>query len=114
MRSGRAAVGGETNEEAKYIAPTILTDVSKDDPVMKEEIFGPILPIVTIKNVQEAIDFINRGEKPLSLYVFTTKTDVISKFLNETSSGSVCANDAVIHLSGKQSTPQKGSNTYLS
>lgn len=57
-------------------APTILTDVSPDSKVMEEEIFGPVLPILTVKSVDEAIDFINRREKPLALYVFSNNKKV--------------------------------------
>lgn len=57
-------------------APTILTDVSPESKVMEEEIFGPVLPIVTVKSVDEAIEFINRREKPLALYVFSNNKQV--------------------------------------
>lgn len=69
---------------------------------MKEEIFGPILPILVVKDVEEAIDYIKANEKPLSLYVFSTKKDVIDKFLEETSSGVFCANDAIINMLRKK------------
>lgn len=59
LKSGTIAVGGDTDASERYIGPTILTDVSPNDPVMKEEIFGPILPIVTIESAYEAIGFIN-------------------------------------------------------
>lgn len=65
------------------------------------QIFGPILPIVSISSPEEAIAYINRGEKPLTMYLFTTDKNVTEKFLNETSAGSVCANDTVIHLTRK-------------
>lgn len=65
------AVGGKTDASQRFIEPTILINVTPNDPVMQEEIFGPILPILEIQNVYEAIDFINSGEKPLALYIFT-------------------------------------------
>ena len=69
--------GGDYNEEELRIEPTILADVTYDDPVMQEEIFGPILPIVPVKNADEAIQFINEREKPLAFYVFSHNSKVI-------------------------------------
>ncbi|KAK6468612.1 aldehyde dehydrogenase family 3 member B1 [Huso huso] len=68
---GRVEIGGETEEGERYIAPTVLVDVSESDPVMQEEIFGPVLPILTVESLEEAINFINRREKPLALYLYT-------------------------------------------
>ena len=56
---GKVAFGGQTDEESRYIAPTLLTDVSPNDKIMQEEIFGPILPFVTVENIDEAIEFVN-------------------------------------------------------
>ena len=70
---------------------------------MSEELFGPILPIMTVKSEDEAIDFINHGEKPLTMYLFTNKKNVVDKFLEQTSSGSVCVNDTIMQLSSKYS-----------
>ncbi len=93
--------GGVADPSDRFIAPTIVANASRDDKVMKEEIFGPLLPILVVKNVEEAIDYIKQNEKPLALYVFSTKKEVIDKFLEETSSGVFCANDAIINLLGK-------------
>ncbi|PNJ06119.1 ALDH3A2 isoform 11 [Pongo abelii] len=71
LEGQKIAFGGETDEATRYIAPTVLTDVDPKTKVMQEEIFGPILPIVPVKNVDEAINFINEREKPLALYVFS-------------------------------------------
>ena len=57
--SGRVACGGETDEESRYIAPTLIEDVSPDDKIMQEEIFGPLLPFITVENVDKAIEFVN-------------------------------------------------------
>ena len=57
--SGKVAFGGQTDDESRYIAPTLLTDVSPDDKIMQEEIFGPLLPFVTVENVDKAIEFVN-------------------------------------------------------
>ena len=77
---------------------TILTNVSIEDDVMKEEIFGPILPIVNVSSAQEAIDFINEREKPLTLYLFSEDTKVQNKFMNETSSGGLTINETIFQL----------------
>ncbi|XP_045429732.1 aldehyde dehydrogenase family 3 member B1 isoform X3 [Pipistrellus kuhlii] len=71
---GRVAVGGQSEESDRYIAPTVLVDVQETEPVMQEEIFGPILPIVTVSSLDEAVDFINRREKPLALYAFSRRS----------------------------------------
>uniref|UniRef100_A0A8D0GVJ8 Aldehyde dehydrogenase 3 family member B2 n=1 Tax=Sphenodon punctatus TaxID=8508 RepID=A0A8D0GVJ8_SPHPU len=76
LDSGRIALGGQTDECECYIAPTVLADVKPCEPVMQEEIFGPILPIVTIANVEEAINFINSRERPLALYAFSCNCKV--------------------------------------
>ncbi|RWS22140.1 aldehyde dehydrogenase: dimeric NADP-preferring-like isoform X2 [Leptotrombidium deliense] len=65
---------------------------------MQEEIFGPLLPVVVVNGAEEAIEFINSGEKPLSLYLFSTNSSVINKFQMNTSSGALCVNDTVLHF----------------
>ncbi|XP_029633518.1 aldehyde dehydrogenase, dimeric NADP-preferring [Octopus sinensis] len=93
----KPAFGGEFCEESLLITPTILTDITPDDPLMQEEIFGPILPIMTVENEDEAIQYIKRGEKPLSLYVFSSNKETVNKFLSQTTSGGVCINDVIVH-----------------
>ncbi|XP_005940238.1 aldehyde dehydrogenase family 3 member B1 isoform X1 [Haplochromis burtoni] len=95
-RSGKVAVGGHVIEAEKYIAPTVLTDVAESDPVMQKEIFGPVLPILTVNNVDEAISFINKQEKPLCVYAYSTNGKVISRLMSETCSGSFCSNDCIL------------------
>lgn len=90
--------GGKTEREDKYIAPTIMTEVTLEDAVMKEEIFGPLLPIITIKDIDEAISIINRGEKPLALYHFGTDPTIEQEVLTRTSSGGVTINHTILHL----------------
>ncbi|NXF78293.1 AL3A2 dehydrogenase, partial [Sclerurus mexicanus] len=97
LEGQKIAHGGETDEASCFIAPTILTDVSPESKVMEEEIFGPVLPIVTVKSVEEAIEFINRREKPLALYVFSNNKQLIRRVISETSSGGMTANDVVMH-----------------
>ncbi|XP_066092647.1 aldehyde dehydrogenase, dimeric NADP-preferring-like [Saccopteryx bilineata] len=95
----KVAYGGTGDAATRYIAPTILTDVDPESPVMQEEIFGPVMPIVCVRSLDEAIRFINHREKPLALYVFSNNDKVIKKMIAETSSGGVTANDVIIHLS---------------
>ncbi|XP_054143486.1 aldehyde dehydrogenase family 3 member A2-like [Melozone crissalis] len=97
MEGQKIALGGETDEASRFIAPTILTDVSPESKVMEEEIFGPVLPIVTVMSVEEAIEFINLREKPLALYVFSNNKQLIRRVIAETSSGGMTANDVIMH-----------------
>uniref|UniRef100_A0A670Z140 Aldehyde dehydrogenase n=1 Tax=Pseudonaja textilis TaxID=8673 RepID=A0A670Z140_PSETE len=76
LESGRVAIGGETDESERYIAPTVLVDVKECDPVMQEEIFAPILPIFIVRDMEEAIDFINCRERPLAVYAFSSDSKV--------------------------------------
>ncbi|MEU9318306.1 aldehyde dehydrogenase family protein [Streptomyces sp. NPDC048295] len=98
LGSGRTAIGGQSDRAEKYIAPTVLLDVQADEPVMQEEIFGPILPILTVANLTEAIDFINDRDKPLALYAFTENEDTRSRLIAETSSGAINFGLPIYHL----------------
>ncbi|XP_032901617.1 aldehyde dehydrogenase family 3 member A2-like [Amblyraja radiata] len=99
LEGANVVYGGKNNEEDLYIAPTIVTDVDPDSRIMQEEIFGPVLPIVTVNGVDEAIAFISRRDKPLALYVFSHNKKLIQKMISMTSSGGVTANDCLIHYS---------------
>ena len=87
--------GGHYDREERYFSPTILTDVSPDAPVMQEEIFGPIFPVLTFKEINEVITFVTEREKPLALYYFGTNGDYV---LRHTSSGGACVNDVIMHI----------------
>lgn len=89
--------GGSYDEERLLIEPTILLDPPLDSAIMNEEIFGPILPIITLKNIVESIEFINSKPKPLALYAFTNDESLKTRIVSETSSGSVTFNDVLIH-----------------
>ena len=91
-------VGGESAESENYIAPTVLTDVSLDSRVMQEEIFGPILPVVTYKKLDDAMAIVNSKEKPLSLYVFSSSSKNQKFVLNNSSAGGTCINDNLVHI----------------
>ena len=90
--------GGESDEKSQKIAPTILDNVTLDDACMKEEIFAPILPVITYEKIEEAINIISKFEKPLALYLFSTDKVTINKFLNTVPYGGGCVNDTIIHL----------------
>ncbi|MEU5599856.1 aldehyde dehydrogenase family protein [Streptomyces sp. NPDC020298] len=98
LDSGRAAVGGQHDRDDLFIAPTVLTDVDPASPIMQEEIFGPILPVVEVEDLDAAIAFINERDKPLALYAFTTSEDIKSRLVKETSSGGVAWGQPVIQL----------------
>ena len=97
MENQHILVGGDDNGTDK-IAPTLLDAVSPDAPVMQEEIFGPILPILTYATLEEAIRFVKAREKPLALYLFTTDRTTEKRVLQEVSFGGGCVNDTVVHL----------------
>lgn len=94
--SGERAVGGETDRENRYIAPTVLTGVATDSPVMQEEIFGPVLPVLTVHDLDAAIAQVRAGEKPLAAYLFTKDEAARERFLASVSAGSVCLNDCLM------------------
>ncbi|MGC9500226.1 aldehyde dehydrogenase family protein [Streptomyces sp. WG7] len=98
LDSGRVVVGGGSDRTQKYIAPTVLADVAPDSPVMGEEIFGPILPIVTVPGLDDAIDFVNDRDKPLALYVFSGSDATRERFAAETSSGGLGHGLPLAHL----------------
>lgn len=98
LDSGRVAVGGVGDRAAKYLAPTVLADVDPESPVMREEIFGPILPIVTVPGLDEAIGFINDRDKPLALYVFSESGETRDRIAAETSSGGLGHGLPLAHL----------------
>uniref|UniRef100_A0AAY4BXZ3 Aldehyde dehydrogenase domain-containing protein n=1 Tax=Denticeps clupeoides TaxID=299321 RepID=A0AAY4BXZ3_9TELE len=75
-RSGKVVMGGQVNEAERYIAPTIVVDVVDTDPIMQQEVSGPVLPIVTVQSVDEAIGFINKRDKPLCVYVYSSNSKI--------------------------------------
>lgn len=94
----RIVCGGQSDEEARYIAPTVVRNVSLDDKVMQEEIFGPILPVIRVTGVDEAIEIVNAGEKPLALYVFSKDDKTQKMVIEQTSSGGASINHTWMHL----------------
>ncbi|MBE9225237.1 aldehyde dehydrogenase [Phormidium sp. LEGE 05292] len=98
LKSGEIIVGGKTNPETCYIAPTLIDKVSLDAPIMQEEIFGPILPVIEYSNLEEAISIVNNQPKPLALYFFSKNQEYQQQILQKTSSGGVCINDTIMHI----------------
>ena len=98
LGDGEAVIGGQSDAADCYIAPTVLRGVRKDAPIMQEEIFGPILPVLPVKSVDEAVDFVKQGEKPLALYIFSANEAVAQRVVESTSSGGVCVNGTILHI----------------
>jgi aldehyde dehydrogenase (NAD+) len=98
MDSGDVAIGGRSDPASRYIEPTVLTNVQADSPVMQEEIFGPILPVLQCDDLDAAIRFIRAGDKPLAAYVFTKDKAAEERFLDRVSSGNACVNDTMMFM----------------
>ena len=99
LQDGDIVAGGQTNPAERYIAPTVMENVSVDARVMQEEIFGPILPVLSHSELSEAISIINSRPKPLALYLFSQDRAKQKQVLEQTSSGGLCLNDTVVHFS---------------
>jgi len=103
LHDGTVAVGGESDADTRYIAPTVLTGIGKDDPVMAEEIFGPILPVIAVDSLDEAMAFVNessaQGDKPLALYTFSESDAENDRVLASCTSGGACVNGTLLHIS---------------
>lgn len=98
LMKGNIIVGGQTNANDLYIEPTVIDNVKPEDPVMQEEIFGPIMPLMDFEQVDEVINFINEREKPLALYIFAKSNKFADAIINQTSSGGVCVNETIMHM----------------
>lgn len=101
LRSGDVVCGGERHVEDLYFAPTILANIPKDDPVLQEEIFGPILPVVDFDALEEAVAFVNSRPTPLAMYLFTEDKTTRQTVLQNVRSGGVCINDTLLHMMGR-------------
>ena len=95
---GRVAAGGSVDHDRRWIEPTLVVDPAPGSALMREEIFGPILPVVTVDSPAEAVEFINRRDKPLALYLFTGSRTTEQEIIDSTSSGGVCVNHTVMHF----------------
>lgn len=100
LSDGVVRIGGRVDASQRYIEPTLLDNVATDSAVMREEIFGPVLPMITIGSIDEAIDFIRDREKPLALYVFAEES-IAKGVFDQTSSGGGCINDVIMHIANE-------------
>jgi aldehyde dehydrogenase (NAD+) len=98
LDSGTVATGGQSDVDTRYIAPTILTNVALDAPVMQEEIFGPILPVIAIDSLDDAVRIVNQGDTPLALYSFSENDADNDRILAEIQSGGACVNGTLFHI----------------
>ncbi|MBQ5738678.1 MAG: aldehyde dehydrogenase [Alistipes sp.] len=101
INDGRVRYGGRVDREQRFIEPTLLDEVAVDSAVMHEEIFGPVLPMIEIGSLDEAISFINEREKPLALYLFAEQSDA-KRVIAQTSSGGACINDCIMHIANEK------------
>jgi aldehyde dehydrogenase (NAD+) len=97
MEHGNIRYGGQTDVNERYISPTIIDDIKPEYPIMQEEIFGPVLPVMTFDNIDQAVSYINKNEKPLAFYYFG-KNKKAKEILAKTTSGGACINDALMHI----------------
>lgn len=116
LEGQKIAFGGGFDDQKRLIEPTVLIDVDSESPVMQEEIFAPILPVLTWTKLDEVIDFIRSRPKPLALYLFSNKREVEEKILTTCSFGGGCINDTTIHLAtthmGFGGVGQSGMGSY--
>lgn len=102
LEQGKIFTGGQTRREDKYIAPTVLTDVSFESPVMKEEIFGPVLPVIPYKTTADAIGMIAHNPYPLALYVFSNSRKTEQAFIEKVAFGGGCINNTLVHFANTE------------
>lgn len=100
LAQGTVRLGGRTDRAERYIEPTLLTEVDPLAPVMREEIFGPVLPVVPFRTTDEAVAFVTEREKPLALYYFGPEKSG-REVLRRTSSGGTCLNDTIMHIANE-------------
>jgi len=98
LKNDNIIFGGKSDKSDLYIAPTIVDNVQLNDLVMEEEIFGPILPIVSYRNLDDVIEYVNKREKPLAVYFFSRNQAVIDDVMARTRSGGVTINDCILHM----------------
>lgn len=98
IKQGEIASGGETDPDSCYVAPTVINNVRPGDPVMQEEIFGPILPVLEFDSFEEVYPVIEQNPKPLAVYIFSTSRKTVREFLRKTQSGTAAVNDTVMQI----------------
>ena len=97
-QGGKLITGGQIDDAGRFIAPTLIEGMTSDSAIMEEEIFGPLLPVITFSNIEEVIDVVNSKPKPLALYIYSTDKRNIDKVLCETSAGDTCVNQTMMHF----------------
>ena len=116
MKCGDICIGGQCDPARRIIEPTVIENITTEDAIMQEEIFGPLLPILTYTDIEEALSYINEHEKPLALYLFTKDKSIEAKVMRECSFGGGCINDTIIHLAtsnmGFGGVGQSGMGSY--
>ena len=115
-QGARVELGGQVAKEERYFPPTVVSGVAPDSPLMEEEIFGPVLPVLTFNTLDEACELANRYGKPLALYVFSKKDQNVAQVLGRTTSGGAVVNNTLLHL-GNMDLPfggvgQSGQGSY--
>ena len=95
----KVVFGGHSDAQRLKIEPTVMDGITRADAVMQEEIFGPVLPVITVDSMKEAERFIKEGEKPLALYIFTDDKQTAKRFTEHVSFGGGCVNDTIMHIS---------------
>ena len=108
-QGGKLLTGGQTDDAGRFIAPTLIEGMSRNAAIMSEEIFGPLLPIITFTDLDEVISYVNSKPKPLALYIFSKDSRNIEKILTETSAGDSCINQTMMHVA-HQNLPFGGVN----
>ncbi len=98
IKTGTIVTGGEADRDTCYLAPTVVSDISPDDPVMQEEVFGPVLPVISFTSFEEVYDIIERNPKPLAAYIFSRNRRLIREFLHRTQSGTAGVNETVMQI----------------
>ena len=102
IQGADVVMGGDYDSQERYISPTLIDNVDVNSPIMQEEIFGPIFPIVTFSTTEQAIRFVTEREKPLALYYFGANKRNIANLLKHTSSGGACINDTIMHIANEK------------
>jgi aldehyde dehydrogenase (NAD+) len=97
-QGGKLITGGQTDDASRFIAPTLIEGMAADSAIMHEEIFGPLLPVITFSDIDEVVTYVNSKPKPLALYIYSTDKSSIDKILSETSAGDTCVNQTMMHF----------------
>jgi len=98
MKNGQIVTGGTTDRGSRYVAPTIINNVKPDDPIMQEEIFGPVLPVIDYEKFDDVYGIIEQNPNPLATYIFTRNQKLIREFMRRTRSGNACINETVMQI----------------